>query len=72
MVSSWMLRLYEEELEEMQELNGAKDVTEAFDMILNEMFAGLKLFGCKSQFSLPDGFDLEEFRKDYNRTIRNL
>lgn len=72
MVSSWMLRLYEEELEEIQELNGAKDVTEAFDMVLNEMYAGLNLFGCKSSYQLPDGFDLEDFRKDYSRTLRNL
>lgn len=64
-----LLNIYCGELAEIMERNDLYDMEEALDAVIHELYASLGLFGKKSVYILPEGFDMEDFRRHYNYTL---
>jgi hypothetical protein len=45
---------------------------EALDAVIHELYASLRLFGKRSAYALPEGFDMEDFRRHYNYTLHHI
>ena len=67
-----LFTMYRRELAELMERNGLKSTEDALMAAINEVYASLHLFGRKPTIEIPDGFDLEQFRKDFGNTLHRL
>lgn len=61
--------MYRRELEEVMLRNGLQTISEAMDAVVNEVYASLHLFGIKSKYEIPDELNLEQFRRDFGKTL---
>lgn len=67
-----LLTMYHREITVVMELNGIETPGEALDIIKHEMYASLGLFGKKSSYKLPEDFSIEDFRRQFNKTLQHL
>lgn len=61
--------MYHRELAEVMERNGLESIDDAINAVVNEVYASLRLFGRKSRYEIPDGLNLEHFRRDFGKTL---
>ena len=67
-----LLNIYCTELAEVMEMNDLDGMEEALDAVIHELYASLKLFGKRPAYALPEGFDMEDFRRHYNYTLHHI